>query len=217
MTQTALFLSITALAISAVAAAFLLRAPTCMVRAAGPQPTRHDPHLAVVAAETSIRQSSSTDSTEHAIFGAGCFWGVEAAFRKVDGVVATRVGYSGGTTTAPTYEEVCAHRTGHAEVVEVVFDPARLSYEKLLQVFWANHNPTLRAFDSGSQYRSVIFTTTSEQAGIAERSRAAEESRRGARITTQIVPAAPFYEAEEYHQQYYEKSGGGSCRLLGGI
>jgi peptide-methionine (S)-S-oxide reductase len=157
-------------------------------------------------------------STEKATFGAGCFWGVEAAFRQVPGVVSAAVGYSGGTVTDPTYEQVCTDRTGHAEVVEVEFDPARVSYEDLLGVFWENHDPTQKnrqGPDVGTQYRSAIFFHTPEQRETARRSKEhLERSGRYSRpIVTEITPASPFYRAEEYHQRYLEKRGLASCKI----
>jgi peptide-methionine (S)-S-oxide reductase len=153
---------------------------------------------------------------EKATFGAGCFWGVEETFRQVKGVVSTAVGYSGGALADPTYEDVCTDRTGHAEVVDVEFDPAQVSYEKLLDVFWDSHNPTTpnrQGPDVGTQYRSVIFYHTPQQKAVAEASK--EERQRGDRyqrpIVTQIVPAAPFYRAEDYHQQYLAKRGRSHC------
>jgi peptide-methionine (S)-S-oxide reductase len=155
---------------------------------------------------------------DKATFGAGCFWGVEAAFRRVPGVTATAVGYAGGTTQNPTYEDVCSDATGHAEVVEVTFDPAQVSYEQLLNVFWENHDPTQlnsQGPDYGTQYRSVIFTHSPQQQAAAEASKAQlEASGRFRRpVVTQILPAAPFYRAEEYHQQYLEKRGRTHCHL----
>ena len=151
-----------------------------------------------------------------ATFGAGCFWGVEEEFRKVPGVRATAVGYSGGTLNNPTYQDVCSDETGHAEVVEVDYDPAAVSYDRLLDVFWGNHNPTQlnrQGPDVGTQYRSVIFFHTPEQETEARASKERlEKSGRFSRpIVTQIVPAEPFWRAEEYHQRYFEKRGGGSC------
>ena len=153
-----------------------------------------------------------------AIFAAGCFWGVEATFRQLPGVTSTRVGYTGGQTDNPTYKEVCTDRTGHAEAVEVTYDPAKLSYDKLLDVFWENHDPTQvnrQGPDFGTQYRSAIFFTTPEQETAARTSKAAlEKSHRFSKpIATQIVPAATFYEAEDYHQQYLEKKGLASCHI----
>ena len=149
-----------------------------------------------------------------ATFGAGCFWGVEAAFRQLDGVTATRVGYTGGTLENPTYEDVCSHATGHAEVVEVTYDPDVVSYEQLLEVFWRKHDPTQlnrQGWDVGDQYRSVIFVHDAEQEEAATLSKAAEQANWKAPIVTQIEPADTFYEAEDYHQQYLEKRGRSSC------
>jgi peptide-methionine (S)-S-oxide reductase len=147
--------------------------------------------------------------TEKAIFGAGCFWGVEAAFRKIEGVVEATSGYSGGHTEAPSYGDVCSGTTGHAEVVEVEYDPAKISYEELLEVFWKEHDPTTKdrqGLDFGSQYRSAIFYTTPEQETAAQASREkAQESFRKP-IVTEITPASEFYRAEEYHQRYFEKN-----------
>ena len=155
---------------------------------------------------------------ETATFGAGCFWGVEEAFRRIDGVADTAVGYSGGTAKNPTYKDVCRGRTGHAEVVELQYDPAKVSYEKLLEVFWSVHDPTQlnrQGPDVGDQYRSVIFFHTPQQKAAATESRAALESsdRLGKPIVTEIVPASTFYRAEEYHQRYLEKRGQASCRM----
>lgn len=153
-----------------------------------------------------------------ATFGAGCFWGVEEAFRKVAGVRDTAVGYSGGATKNPTYKDVCTDGTGHAEVVEVDYDPAAVSYDALLDVFWENHNPTQlnrQGPDVGTQYRSAIFFHTPEQEAAARASKERlEKSGRFARpIVTAISPAQPFWRAEEYHQRYFEKRGGGSCHV----
>ncbi|MBD0325727.1 MAG: peptide-methionine (S)-S-oxide reductase MsrA [Pyrinomonadaceae bacterium] len=155
---------------------------------------------------------------EKATFGAGCFWGVEAAFRQIKGVTATAVGYAGGTFDNPTYKDVCSGRTGHAEVVEVEFDPAVVSYEDLLKVFWENHDPTTlnrQGPDVGEQYRSAIFYHTPEQEAVARASKAAlEESGTYRRpIVTEITPASTFYRAEEYHQQYFEKRGISHCHI----
>jgi peptide-methionine (S)-S-oxide reductase len=152
--------------------------------------------------------------TKKATFGAGCFWGVEAAFRQLDGVAKTRVGYAGGDLEDPTYEDVCSHKTGHAEVVEVTYDPERVSYEQLLDVFWHKHDPTQlnrQGWDIGDNYRSVIFVHDEEQRDAALRSKGEEQSSRRAPIVTQIEPAQTFYEAEDYHQQYLEKRGRSSC------
>lgn len=152
-----------------------------------------------------------------ATFGAGCFWGVEALFRKVPGVIDVFSGYTGGTLEQPTYKDVCTGTTGHAEAVEVVYDPSLVDYEKLLQVFWSNHNPTTlnqQGPDLGTQYRSVIFYHTDEQRRLAEASKLAlEESGKWQQpIVTEIVLAETFYQAEEYHQRYFEKLGIPACR-----
>jgi peptide-methionine (S)-S-oxide reductase len=154
--------------------------------------------------------------TEIATFGAGCFWGVEAAFRSVPGVLDTAVGYSGGQTVNPTYKDVCTDSTGHAEVVQVTFDPAQVSFEKLLEVFWQEHDPTQvnrQGPDFGKQYRSAIFFHSPEQEAIAKKSKAALEASGKFRrpIATEITPASTFYRAEEYHQRYLEKRGAASC------
>jgi peptide-methionine (S)-S-oxide reductase len=153
-----------------------------------------------------------------ASFAAGCFWGVEAAFRQVEGVLDTAVGYSGGRLENPTYEDVCSGRTGHAETVEVEYDPSRASYEQLLDVFWENHDPTTlnrQGPDVGEQYRSAIFFHTPEQQAAATASKAKlEDSGKYKRpIVTQIQPASKFFRAEEYHQRYLEKHGLAHCRI----
>jgi peptide-methionine (S)-S-oxide reductase len=153
-----------------------------------------------------------------ATFAAGCFWGVEVTFRQLPGVLSTRVGYTGGDFSKPTYQDVCTDRTGHAEAVEVEFDPAKISYEKLLEVFWENHDPTQlnrQGPDSGTQYRSAIFFHSPEQGAAARASKEQlEKSRRFNRpIVTQIVPAVEFFQAEDYHQQYLEKRGLASCHI----
>jgi peptide-methionine (S)-S-oxide reductase len=155
---------------------------------------------------------------EKATFAAGCFWGVEAAFRNVEGVTATAVGYTGGSTDSPTYEQVCSDRTGHAEAVEVEFDPARVSYEKLLEVFWGEHDPTQKnrqGPDVGTQYRTAIFFHTPAQKAAAEASRdaLAKSGKHSRPIVTEIVPAAKFWPAEEYHQRYLEKRGLATCKI----
>lgn len=155
---------------------------------------------------------------EKATFGAGCFWGVQAEFDKVEGVISTQVGFMGGTLDNPSYRDVCGHRTGHAEVVEVTFDPQKVSYEKLLEVFWSIHDPTTlnrQGPDVGDQYRSAIFYHSPEQKAAAEASKAAQErSGRFRRpIVTQIVPTMTFWRAEEYHQKYLEKRGAASCHI----
>ena len=157
---------------------------------------------------------------EKATFAAGCFWGVEAAFRKLEGVTATRVGYTGGTATDPSYKQVCSGRTGHAEAVEVTFDPALISYAELLAVFWSSHNPATRnrqGLNVGTQYRSAIFTHSAAQEAAAQATREqAKELLRWPRktIATKIESAATFYEAEDYHQRYFERSGRSSCTAL---
>lgn len=153
-----------------------------------------------------------------ALFAAGCFWGVEAAFRQVPGVVETSVGYSGGRTDSPTYRDVCSGTTGHAEAVEVVYDPERVTYEQLLDVFWENHDPTTlnrQGPDVGSQYRSAIFYLDAEQEAAARASKERlEQSGRFRRpIVTELTPASAYHRAEEYHQQYLEKRGQAHCRI----
>ena len=153
-----------------------------------------------------------------ATFGAGCFWGVEEAFRRIDGVTGTAVGYLGGSLENPTYEDVCTGRTGHAEVVQVEYDPSRVSFERLLDEFWESHDPTTlnrQGPDIGTQYRSAIFFHDEEQEAAASASRerldASGKFRRP--IVTEITRATPFYRAEEYHQQYLAKRGRSSCHL----
>jgi peptide-methionine (S)-S-oxide reductase len=155
---------------------------------------------------------------QKATFGAGCFWGVEEVFRKLDGVTNTAVGYAGGTMENPTYKDVCTDQTGHAEVVEMEFDPTKISYRQLLDVFWNNHNPTTRnrqGPDVGTQYRSVIFYHSPEQKKEAEESRKAVEKagRFKHPIVTEIEPASKFFRAEEYHQRYLEKRGMSHCAI----
>lgn len=159
---------------------------------------------------------------QRAVFGMGCFWGVERLFWKLDGVVSTSVGYSGGFTPNPTYAEVCSGETGHAEVVQVVFDPQRISYEALLRVFWENHDPTQgmrQGNDQGTQYRSTIQVFNADQRAQAERSRDAFQQRLDAAglgaITTTIDDVAPYYFGEDYHQQYLHKNPGGYCGIAG--
>ena len=153
-----------------------------------------------------------------ATFGAGCFWGVEAAYRQIPGVLSTRVGYLGGTMENPTYRDVCSGSTGHAEVVEVTYDSDRITYDDMLTVFWDNHNPTTlnrQGPDIGTQYRSAIFYHDDEQKEAAVASK--EERDRSGKyrnpIVTEITPASTFYEAEDYHQQYLEKRGLSSCHI----
>jgi peptide-methionine (S)-S-oxide reductase len=156
--------------------------------------------------------------TQKATFGAGCFWGVEEAFRQLDGVVATAVGYEGGTMPDPTYKDVCTDRTGHAEVVEVEYDPAKINYSALLDTFWQNHDPTQlnrQGPDYGTQYRTVIFYHSPEQEEAAKASKKQlEESGKFRKpIVTQIVPAETFWKAEDYHQQYLAKRGLSHCHI----
>jgi peptide-methionine (S)-S-oxide reductase len=155
---------------------------------------------------------------ENATFGAGCFWGVEAAFRQIKGVKATAVGYMGGKLKDPTYQDVCTDRTGHAEVVQVEYDPAEVSYEELLRVFWDNHDPTTlnrQGPDTGTQYRSAIFYHTPEQEAAARASKdaLAKSGRYKRPIVTEITAAPEFWRAEDYHQQYLEKRGLAHCHL----
>jgi len=155
-----------------------------------------------------------------ATFAAGCFWGVEDAFRQVKGVLSTTVGYTGGTTKNPSYKEVCTGRTGHAEAVEVDYDPAQVSYLELLRTFWTAHDPTTlnrQGPDVGTQYRSAIFYHDAEQEAAARDSKAVLEKEGVFKrpIVTQIQPAGDFYRAEDYHQQYFEKQGIRSCHLPG--
>ncbi len=162
--------------------------------------------------------TNTTTMTEKATFGAGCFWGVEADFRQIKGVKSTRVGYAGGRTANPTYRDVCSHTTGHAEVVEVTYDPTHVSYDELLNVFWENHDPTQlnrQGPDVGDQYRSVIFYDSPEQeaAARASKERLAASGKFRRPIVTLIEPAPTFYEAEDYHQQYLEKRGLSTCAI----
>jgi peptide-methionine (S)-S-oxide reductase len=162
------------------------------------------------------------EGLEDAVVGMGCFWGAERVFWRAEGVYTTAVGYAGGYTPNPTYEEVCSGRTGHAEVVRVIFDPARISYEEILRLFWENHDPTQgmrQGNDVGTQYRSAVYWTTDAQRELAEASRAAfqaELERSGyGEITTELAEAGPFYYAEAYHQQYLAKNPNGYCGLGG--
>jgi peptide-methionine (S)-S-oxide reductase len=160
--------------------------------------------------------------SETALFGMGCFWGAERKFWETPGVLSTAVGYAGGTARAPTYRQVCSGRTGHAEVVQVTYDPGKVSFDELLRVFWENHDPTQgdrQGNDVGTQYRSAIFTTAPEHRRAAEASRDAYQRQLSAaghgRITTEIADAPEFWPAEEYHQRYLEKNPGGYCGLGG--
>jgi peptide-methionine (S)-S-oxide reductase len=153
---------------------------------------------------------------EKATLGAGCFWGVEATFRRLAGVKETQVGYTGGKLKNPTYKDVCSDSTGHAEVLEVTFDPEVISYRDILEVFWDNHNPTTlnrQGPDVGTQYRSAIFYHSPEQEAEAKASRDAAQARFPRPIVTEIVPATDFWRAEEYHQQYLEKRGLSQCHF----
>jgi peptide-methionine (S)-S-oxide reductase len=159
---------------------------------------------------------------EQVQFGMGCFWGAERKFWSLPGVITTAVGYSGGFTPNPTYDETCSGQTGHAETVLVVYDPAQIAFEALLKVFWESHDPTQgmrQGNDMGTQYRSAIYTATPAQAAAAQRSREAFQRQLAARgfgaITTEIAPAGPFYYAEDYHQQYLAKHPNGYCGLGG--
>jgi peptide-methionine (S)-S-oxide reductase len=161
---------------------------------------------------------ATNPDNDKATFGAGCFWGVESAFSRVPGVIGTAVGYMGGTFDHPTYRDVCTGTTGHAEAVEVEFDPARVSYEHLLEVFFRIHDPTTpgrQGVDIGTQYRSVIFYHTPEQEAAAEayKERLERSGRFRRPIVTEIVPAQTFWCAEEYHQRYHEKHGGSGCGI----
>jgi peptide-methionine (S)-S-oxide reductase len=168
-------------------------------------------------------QGPFPEGSEVAYFGLGCFWGAERAFWQTPGVISTAVGYQGGTTPNPTYEEVCSGGTGHTEAVQVVFDPEQISYPELLKVFWEGHDPTQgmrQGNDVGTQYRSAIYTTSDAQQAAAEASRdrygeALERSGHSAAISTEITEAGPFYFAEDYHQQYLHKVPNGYCGLGG--
>ena len=153
---------------------------------------------------------------QKATFAAGCFWGVEAAFRQIKGVVSTQVGYTGGKIYNPTYEDVCTDETGHAEAVEVTYDPSKVSYEALLDVFWKNHDPTQlnrQGPDVGTQYKSAIFYYNEKQKKAAEKSLKEKQKKYKNKIVTEIKPASKFYRAEEYHQQYLEKRGLSTCHI----
>lgn len=156
------------------------------------------------------------ENYEKATFAAGCFWGVEAAFRQINGVKSTRVGYTGGKMENPSYEDVCTDETGHAEAVEVTLDPKKISYEKLLDVFWSNHNPTQgnrQGPDVGTQYRSAVFYHNAKQKEMASKSLKEQQKKYDKKITTEIKPAEKFYVAEDYHQQYLEKKGLSTCHI----
>ena len=179
--------------------------------------------LGLSAAETTssaTKPMTTPPKLEKATFGAGCFWGVEYQYRKIPGVLEAYCGYSGGKTERPTYREVCQHDTGHAEVIEVTFDPAKVSYRQLVEYFFRMHNPTQvdrQGPDVGDQYRSVIFYHSPEQKKVAEEVKAALTAAKkyDEPIATKVEPAQPFWKAEEYHQRYYEKKGGRPyCHLV---
>jgi peptide-methionine (S)-S-oxide reductase len=179
---------------------------------------RAPPDVTLSGARETNRYPRSEEETDMAVamFAAGCFWQVEAEFRQTEGVLATEVGYSGGVTEDPTYREVCTDRTGHAEVVRVEFDPSKISYDALLDVFWSLHDPTTvnrQGPDVGSQYRSAIFVSDAEQENAAEASKARAQERSRRPIVTEITTATEFYPAEEYHQRYLEKRGLATCRI----
>ena len=163
-----------------------------------------------------VEQTTKYHSFEKATFAAGCFWGVEAAFSKVKGVTSTTVGYTGGHLENPTYQAVCSDKTGHAEAAEITYDPAKITYDELLEVFWSIHDPTVlnrQGPDVGSQYRSAIFFHSKEQESMAKASKQMlqKSGRFKGEIVTEITPASTFYRAEEYHQRYLEKRGRASC------
>jgi peptide-methionine (S)-S-oxide reductase len=203
---------------------FLSRGKTTMVEADQALPGRDTP-IPVPARHAVLGtplQGPFPEGMETAVFGMGCFWGAERVFWKLDGVYSTAVGYAGGMTKNPTYEEVCSAKTGHTEAVLVVFDPAKISYEDLLKHFWEGHNPThgmRQGNDVGTQYRSAVYTTTEAQASVAAASREAYQAsltKAGhGEITTEIAPAGEFFYAEDYHQQYLHKVPNGYCGLGG--
>ncbi len=175
--------------------------------------------LFVIAIAGTIPAEEKLVKTEKATFAAGCFWGVESAFRQLTGVIDTKVGYTGGEKPAPTYREVCTGNTGHAEALEVTFDPVKVSYEKLLDLFWRMHDPTQvnrQGPDTGTQYRSAIFYHSPEQKLAADATKAAlnKSGKYKKPIATQILPGGTFYPAEEYHQRYIEKNGGPACHIF---
>lgn len=168
------------------------------------------------AAPAPADAGNGPSGAERATFAAGCFWGVEAAFREIDGVRQTAAGYTGGHVRNPTYGQVCGHRTGHAEAVQVWFDPAKVTYSQLLETFWRIHNPTTRnrqGWDFGNQYRSAIFFHGADQEALASASRDTEQESLARPIVTEITPASAFYRAEENHQRYLEKHGRASCAV----
>lgn len=181
---------------------------------AGRTQTTPDPSGKSIPAEPFVER-------ERATFAAGCFWGVEAAFRRIPDLVDVTVGYTGGRHENPTYEDVCSGLTGHAEAVEIVYDPARVTYEQLLEVFWNCHDPTQlnrQGPDVGTQYRSAVFfhTAEQEQAARAGKARLDASGRYRRPVATEITPASTFYKAEDYHQRYFEKTGQASCHVSHG-
>lgn len=173
----------------------------------------------IAALDKALQPQEQEGVMEKATFAAGCFWGVESAFRTVDGVVDAQVGYIGGANEDPSYRDVCSGQTGHAEALEITFDPSKITFEQLVELFWRVHNPTQvnrQGPDIGTQYRSSIFYHSEEQKVAAEKSKAALEASRKHNhpIATEVVPTAPFYRAEEYHQRYFEKNGGPVCHFF---
>jgi peptide-methionine (S)-S-oxide reductase len=205
--------------------ALLGRKKTTMIDAEDALPGRQSPNFRIPDRHEVLGtplQGPFPPGLETAIFGMGCFWGAERLFWELPGVYSTAAAYAGGFTPYPTYEEVCSGKTGHAEVVQVVYDPERISYDDLLKVFWEEHDPTQgmrQGNDLGTQYRSVIYTTSDAQQAAAEKSRDAYDAalrRSGfSPITTEIVPAGAVYLAEDYHQQYLHKVPNGYCGLAG--
>ena len=195
---------------------FFARKPAAMPTAAEALPGRAEPIPTATTHFVSGRplKGPFPEGLEQAMFGMGCFWGVERYFWKKPGVWVTAVGYAGGLTPNPTYREVCSGRTGHNEVALVVFDPTQVSYERLLELFWDGHDPTQgmrQGADVGTQYRSGVYCFTPAQRAAAEASLAAAQQRFGGAVTTEVLDAPPFYYAEDYHQQYLAKNPGGYC------
>jgi peptide-methionine (S)-S-oxide reductase len=210
--------------------ASLLAAASACHGPSAPAASEHETHAQAAVAIRTVGSDpghvgrgtplSARDGDELAAFAAGCFWGVEDTFRHVPGVVATAVGFTGGTTDDPTYPLVCSHTTGHAESVLVEFDPKKVSYTTLLNVFFKNHDPTTmnrQGPDEGDQYRSAIFTFSPAQDAAARAAKAREQTARGKTVVTLIGPITRFWKAEEYHQQYDEKTGTHSCPLPQGL